>query len=241
MCTVTYVPTSKGFCFTSSRDEKTSRSTIPPTKYRHGEIDLFYPKDEVAGGTWFATSVTGRSACLLNGAFVNHQKSNFYAKSRGVILLELYKFKKIQYFVDAVELGGVEPFTLLLLEHPKGELEEFFELRWDGKTKHFREVSTVENQIWSSPTLYSFDIQKRRNKLFKSWVTKNKQVEDKRIMSFHQQRHGLNEAEDILMKRIGSLQTVSVSQLQLCGDGVFFNYHDVLTNTAQSIHLQLNN
>lgn len=74
MCTVTYIPTKNGFCFTSNRDEKASRETIQPTIYINNGMELIYPKDKVAGGTWVAADGKNRIACLLNGAFEGHKK-----------------------------------------------------------------------------------------------------------------------------------------------------------------------
>ena len=140
MCTVTYIPTSTGFYFTSSRDEKASRDTLNPALYVSDGIQLVYPKDALAGGTWIASSLDGKTACLLNGAFVNHAKKENYARSRGLILLESFKYSDANELYNTIDLENVEPFTLLLLDYTSGDLTAFDEFRWDGENKHLKKI-----------------------------------------------------------------------------------------------------
>lgn len=237
MCTVTFIPTSKGFCFTSSRDEKSSRSTIYPAQYSHKKINLIYPKDELAGGTWIAMSENGRTACLLNGAFIAHQKKESYVKSRGVILLESFQYSNILEFKKNVDLQNIEPFTLLLLDYRNSSLNHFFEFIWDGKTKHFKELSKTENQIWSSATLYNSEVQGNRKKLFDNWILEHYLEEDKQILNFHNRKHGLKKSEDIVMIGDGDLKTLSISEIQLSNQNVTFNYHDILKNQLHVLNI----
>lgn len=91
MCTVSYIPkkSAGGFVLTSNRDEKVFRPTIPPLLYELGETKLGFPKDEKAGGSWIAANNNCRLCCLLNGAFVAHEKKPHHTQSRGTILVEL--------------------------------------------------------------------------------------------------------------------------------------------------------
>ena len=73
MCTVTYLPLeNEGFILTSNRDESHIRKTIPPKKYVENGVELAYPKEQLAGGTWIGASTKNRLVCLLNGAFKKH-------------------------------------------------------------------------------------------------------------------------------------------------------------------------
>ena len=47
------------FILTSNRDETPLRSTIPPKKYVEDEVELTYPKDTIAGGTWVGDGISG--------------------------------------------------------------------------------------------------------------------------------------------------------------------------------------
>ncbi len=75
MCTVTYLPLgNNNFILTSNRDETPLRKTIPPKEYDENGVELTYPKDELAGGTWIGLSDKNRLVCLLNGGFKNIQE-----------------------------------------------------------------------------------------------------------------------------------------------------------------------
>ena len=87
MCTVTYLPLENdGFILTSNRDESPMRKTIPPKKYLENGVELAYPKDQLAGGTWIGASTKNRLVCLLNGAFKKHERNSYYKMSRGLVV-----------------------------------------------------------------------------------------------------------------------------------------------------------
>ena len=71
MCTVTYIPIGKSdFILTSSRDIPFAREKAEhPQKVQEDGVDLWYPKDGKAGGTWIGVSAKKRLICLLNGGF----------------------------------------------------------------------------------------------------------------------------------------------------------------------------
>lgn len=238
MCTVTFIPTSDGFYFTSSRDERSSRPTIPPARYTDTTRTLVYPKDEKAGGTWIASDSKGKMACLLNGAFVNHKKEADYKKSRGVILLNSFNYENISEFSEQMDLNNIEPFTLLILDYTYGSLKHFDEFRWDGERKHLKHLSQTEPQIWSSSTLYSKPIQEIRQNLFLNWIEKHKHFEDKMIFDFHNKKHGLYSTEDILMQGYKDLRTISISQIHLKNENSVFKYLDIMRNKTSVLKLE---
>ncbi|MBL7909450.1 MAG: NRDE family protein [Bacteroidia bacterium] len=237
MCTVTYIPTSTGFYFTSSRDEKASRDTLCPALYENGGIQLVYPKDALAGGTWIASSLNGKTACLLNGAFVNHVKKENYARSRGLILLESFKYSDANELYNTIDIENVEPFTLLLLNYTSGHLTAFDEFRWDGVHKHLKKLDTKTPQIWSSATLYNPSVQLKREGLFNQWINKHADFVDAMILDFHNRKHGLANSEDLLMKGEGDLMTLSISQIHFNEGEALFNYHDIIQNKLHTVKL----
>ena len=239
MCTVTFIPTDTGFFLTSSRDEKISRWTIPPMYYDHDGAKLLYPKDVAGGGTWIAASLDGRSACLLNGAFENHEKKNNYSKSRGLILIESFNEDPGYFVKNTAHLKSIEPFTLLTMDFSSGELREFFEFRWNGVTLFEKSLPLNNSNIWSSATLYSKHVQLEREVLFKNWLGQNKMTEDKNILDFHNRKHGLSPNKDILMNGGGGLRTVSISQIKLHQGQLEFKYLDVVKNLDYSKKIEM--
>ncbi len=230
MCTVTYIPYVGGCFLTSSRDEQASRPTLPPRKYVAAKTNITYPKDEAAGGTWIASAESGRTVCLLNGAFTRHVRAEPYDRSRGKVLLESFEYDTAADFCKKVNLENVEPFTLLLLDSVDGLVSGFYEFRWDGSKKYFKELSTNEMQIWSSATLYDESVRRARARLFEDWVRENKEYNDRRIFDFHNTRHGLSTENDIVMHGAGDLMTLSISQIHATKEQTTFHYSDLVNN-----------
>lgn len=238
MCTVTFCPNGGGFLLTFSRDERQSRPTLFPKYYQHNDLELLYPKDNLAGGTWFATSSSGKTTCLLNGAFTNHVRESSYERSRGILVLESFYFTSIHEFVINIDLCGVEPFTMLLME-PNGNKElAFFELTWDGKQKHFKALNTSMPQIWSSSTLYDTETQAKRKELFYNWYKLQEEVSPEDIFSFQSTRHGLSESKDFIMQGAGDLKTLSLTQLNFNATQLKYRHRDLINGISATFDLQ---
>lgn len=235
MCTVTYIPLKDGFVLTSSRDEQVFRPTLKPMIYKQMGTNLIYPKDELAGGTWFAVSSNKQIACLLNGGFQDHKKELNYRKSRGTILLESFNFSSHADFLKDLYLIGIEPFTLLLLNYQDGL--EFIQLVWDGEVKHIQDLDENLPQIWSSATLYSNENRKLRAQWFKNWLDNCNTAPDCDILKFHLGNHSTESENDVLMKRDNDLQTVSISQFRFDSQDAYFLYHDLLDGQKDKIDL----
>jgi uncharacterized protein with NRDE domain len=235
MCTVTFIPIKEGFVLTSSRDEKTLRATIKAQTYSEQNNILVYPRDVAAGGTWIAASNKKQIACLLNGAFKNHTKQAVYAKSRGHVLLDSFKFSTHSEFMSDVDLNNVEPFTLLLIDH-ENDLE-FNQLVWDGEKKHIQKIDHGVARIWSSATLYSDPDRELRKNWFKSWLIENNENEDSNIFNFHSSKHSNVSRVNILMERENGLQTVSISQVRVIKENESFIYHDLADQSLTFINL----
>lgn len=164
MCTVTYLPKKNGFFFTSNRDEQSTRKTLVPAYYKDAEVSLFFPKDEVAGGTWIGLSDKRRLVCLLNGGFVYHNPKIKFPKSRGVVVTSILKSDDVKQTLDTIDLNGVAPFTLIVVDWK--ETTNMYELVWCRAQKHVTKLATSETYIWSSSTLYTSEMKTERKKWF---------------------------------------------------------------------------
>lgn len=230
MCTVTFFPIKEGFVLTSSRDEQKHRSTIAPQFYNINNNRLFFPKDELAGGSWIASDDKTKTVCLLNGAFQKHQRKSSYRKSRGLIVLDSFSFSTFHDFANEIDLEGIEPFTLLLIDSMFSQLS-FIELRWDEHKKHINKIDVTKPHIWSSATLYDEDVRIKREIWFKQLISSNKNIDRERLYKFHLSKHEDEPTEtDIVMKRAHGLQTISISQVVSKNDKKEFRYHDLITN-----------
>ena len=230
MCTVTFLPLGKSnFILTSNRDEQKQRETLFPKKYIEDNIELVFPKDKLAGGTWIGTSSTKRLVCVLNGAYENHKKKNSYKKSRGLIVKEILKDEDFITFIENLNLEGIEPFTLIIVDWNNGL--NLYELIWDEQHKQFSKLKN-EPKIWSSSTLYSSEIKEVREKWFKDWVANN-EFSSNTILAFHTSEIGAKE-QSILMKR-PSVETVSITSVKKEEAVIEMNYNDVVHSKRETL------
>lgn len=241
MCTVTYIPPSKeqGFILTSNRDEKVFRPTKAPEIYQLNGIDVCFPKDLEKGGSWIASNSNGRLCCLLNGAFIPHQKQPFHTHSRGKVLLELTAFKgTVQDFFENQSLNNTEPFTIISIEHKKGKINTMFEFIWDGAQKHIAKLNPEKPGIWSSVTLYRNNDRELRKLWFKEFLNEYDDVIQKEdVYNFHSGEHTSDQTVNLLMERAGGLKTVSITQVVPVENGFSMKYIDLLNSTEHQIKI----
>lgn len=224
---------SEQFILTSNRDERIARPTSSPVTEVIGETEVIFPKDLVAGGTWIAAGDNGRICCLLNGAFVSHNRKSNYAKSRGKLVLEAFKYENVYDFFNQCKLEEVEPFTLIVIE--TGDEMKLIEFRWNSVCKQVRELDIYRPYLWSSATLYNFRIREKREVWFKEWIINSERIDREKILTFHSSTHGDDQANDVIMERENGLQTVSITQLEISSENFTMVYYDLLTNLKTSL------
>lgn len=224
MCTVTFLPLSNtDFMLTSNRDEQRLRETLPPNIYEEDGVEMLFPKDKVAGGTWIGASSKKRLVCILNGGFQKHKRKDNYSKSRGLIAKELLKENSLQPYLENLDLLGVEPFTMIIADWNNHELN-LVEVVWDEKQKHITKHKN-EPKIWSSSTLYTDEIKELRNYWFQQWQTENKFTSEA-ILQFHHGETGDKE-QAVLMKR-SYVETVSITSIKKVKNTIEMYYEDLV-------------
>lgn len=140
------------FILTHNRDESHLRPTS--NKIFTEEInDKKYtgPKDLVSGGTWIFYS-SEYVCCILNGEYKMHPHQPPYRKSRGLVLIDLLNYNSIDDFVEKVNLDGIEPFSMIMLNR---KINEKKVLVWDEIKKHLEDHSNEKLIVRSSSPLYS--------------------------------------------------------------------------------------
>jgi uncharacterized protein with NRDE domain len=232
MCTVTYLPiANNNFILTSNRDETPLRKTISPQKYNEYGVELIYPKDELAGGTWIGTSNKNRLGCLLNGGFKKHTRNSYYKMSRGVIVKKILSADKVFIFINEFDFNDIEPFTLILVDW--SQQLETYELVWDGVKKHFIKLPQ-EPKIWSSSTLYTDHTKALRKELFSNWLADNKEFEKEKIIAFHKTESLENKEISLKMKRF-FVETVSITCVIKEDSKIDITYFNLLNNTTKKV------
>jgi uncharacterized protein with NRDE domain len=211
LCTVTYLPISNSsFILTHNRDEHFTRSIANlPAFYTKNNQRIVYPKDEQGGGTWFASS-DKYTLCLLNGGFEKHQPKPPYKHSRGLVILDFFEFDSVESFKDDYDFSGIEPFTLLIIEHDSLKLFEFIQTETNI---HYRELNAHQPAIWSSTTLYSNEARNLRLTMFSEWLLNRKIYSQEAIIQFHKYKESHIEKEGIMIDRNSILKTVSLTSV----------------------------
>ena len=224
MCTVTYIPREEGsFILSSNRDENPARSPQNLTREQSKEHTLIFPRDTSAGGSWIAAEGDNRVVCLLNGAFEKHSHRPPYKRSRGVMVLDYFNYKHPAEFAEKYDFEEMEPFTLVMPHK-----DQLFELRWDEKRVHFRELDAKDFHIWSSATLYPEPIRKKRAGWFKNWLQGRTDFSLNAIHDLHRTGGEGDIWNDYIMNRNGVVQTVSITHIVKTSKSLEFIYHDLL-------------
>lgn len=229
MCTVSFISHNNKYFITSNRDEHASRPiAFHPREDRINNFQVIYPKDPKGGGTWFAIREDGVALVLLNGAFQKHIPRNKYAMSRGLVLLNIISASDPEFHFNEMDLGQIEPFTLIFFNG-----NHLVEFRWDGATKYRKKLEPGGNYIWSSVTLYSKEVVRHREQLFKDFLLKNEWLNQESIINFH-----LNNNDDFengfVIDRENGLQTVSITQAVIKKDELDFTHFDLLNPETNS-------
>ncbi|MBZ0328074.1 MAG: NRDE family protein [Altibacter sp.] len=210
MCTVTFIPKGiEGFVLTSNRDEAPGRNTLAPQIYSINDVELLFPKDEVAGGTWIGASSKNRLICLMNGGFTTHNRKDTYRMSRGVIVTDLLTSEDVIADIELYDFTDIEPFTIIMVEWQKDL--RLYELVWDGTTSHFSE-KPLAPQIWSSSLLYSEAIKRKRESWFSDFLFEHLNPTEAELLYFHKTAGEGNIETNVIMDR-GFVKTKSITQV----------------------------
>lgn len=229
MCTVSLIPANGAFIITSNRDERLSRPLAysPALEQINGKWMLF-PKDPLAGGTWFAADEEGTVAVLLNGAFKAHRPGGTYKRSRGLVLLDILSSAGPFHAFEACDLNGIEPFTLLL--YKGGRLAVH---RWDGTGKTQQALACDIPRIYSSVTLYPEAVIKQRETWFGDFL-KAGDISPESVRAFHTGAGSADPPNALVMHRNGTLRTQSITQTIVRDSHIDFYHHDLINDSVHS-------
>lgn len=222
MCTVSFVFSNGKAILTHNRDEKVARpSAIEPQKYTINNKSIYFPKDQKAGGTWYAVAENGTVLVLLNGADEKHQLKPSYRKSRGLIVLDLISSNSPIHEWNSIDLTGIEPFTIVLFQD-----EKLFQLRWNEIEKSVVNLDVNQSHIWSSSTLYPKEIREYRTELFQNFITSN-EISPEKLFQFHRYTKEDDSENGLIINRNDEMKTLSITQTVIQENKVVLSYHDL--------------
>lgn len=236
MCTVSFFPQNDGgFVFTSNRDETPLRPADAPAKHHYERGQWYGPRDPKAGGTWFGTNLH-TTVCVLNGAFVKHQHRPPYRRSRGVLVPAVLQAESPAAFAAYYDFEGMEPFTLLVIEHA-GDLKSLHEMRWDEQQLHHRQLPLDKPVWWQSATLYNAEQAALRSQWFRNWLeTRNTPPTLEEAMHFHATAGDVGPELNLRMDR-GQVKTTSITSLQWSPQTSRMHYFDFLQDAQHELVL----
>ncbi len=233
MCTVSFVFAHGKTIITSNRDEKVARpNAIAPKSYLVNNKKIIFPKDQKAGGTWYAVDEHSNVLVLLNGADEKHIVSENYKKSRGLIVLDLIGSKSPFETWKTIDLNNIEPFTLVLFENPN-----LYQLQWNGETKTELQLNSNQNYIWSSSTLYPSAIREKRANWFATFIDTTRgtaelsvakpEVNATEMFNFHRYTEEENQENGLVINRNDFLKTLSITQTVIEKNKVVLSHYDL--------------
>jgi hypothetical protein len=219
MCTLTYLPVGDKIIITQSRDESPVREAIKPAVYHYKNCELSFPKDVQSQGSWMVSNQYDRVSSLLNGGLEKHVRKTPYAKSRGLVHLDLYTYSSIQEFAQEYDLQGIEPFTLVAVEQGGKSL---YQLVWTGQVIYLKQIDPSQPMIWSSTTLYDEASRKLRAQWFEDYLL-HKVYSAEQMIHFHTHTHTDDESINIWMNRNEKVMTTSITQCIIEKNSVIFS------------------
>ena len=226
MCTVSFVSSNGKHIITSNRDEKVAREkAIEPKIHLINDKKIFFPKDQKAGGTWYAVDDKAHIVVLLNGAKEKHELKSSYKKSRGLIVLDLISSDSVILYWKIIDLENIEPFTLVVFENQK-----LYQLQWDELKKEIIELDTNKNYIWSSSTLYPLPIREQRKQWFYDFLESKNVVLELDMLHFHKNTEDNNQENGLVINRNNLLKTLSITQTVIEKNKVSLTHYDLIEN-----------
>lgn len=227
MCTLTYFPEQDGRVWiASNRDESRERAnaTVPQLHQDRSGHTLLYPIDPEKKGTWLAVSDRQQVQVLLNGAFAPHEHRPPYRKSRGIVLLEAFRYDTLHEFAERYDGTAIEPFTLVRMYYPANRPIE--EVRWDGTTFHHATYAHTQPQVWSAAQLYNEDIRKATAQRYRQLADTHRTLERQSLKTFQMEERYREKMARHGASPIPVLDTVSTSQLLLDPVQLTWWYYD---------------
>ena len=226
MCTVSFVNSNGKYIITSNRDEKVAREkAIEPKIHLVNDKKLFFPKDQKAGGTWYAVDDKAHVIVLLNGAKEKHELKSSYRKSRGLIVLDLISSESVILSWQKIDLEKIEPFTLVIFENQK-----LYQLQWNELKKEITELDLTKNHIWSSSTLYPLAIREQRKQWFYNFLEPKDIVSELDMLNFHKNTEGNNKENGLVINRNDLLKTLSITQTVIEKNKALLTHYDLIEN-----------
>ena len=122
-------------------------------------------------------------------------------------MLDQFEYRKLDDFVQGVDLYNIEPFTMLMID-----TAQLVTLIWDGIQKQVFKVDPNVPHLWASSTLYDEYWKERRQTWFDTWLSEEK-ASAPSMLKFHRVAGDGDPENDIIMNRNNKVCTTSITQI----------------------------
>ncbi|MFB6307665.1 MAG: NRDE family protein [Flavobacteriales bacterium] len=237
MCTLTYLPINNNkFLVGSNRDEHIQRpSATLPIIVNSGNMPILAPIDPQGKGSWFGYNIKlDKKACLLNGAFIKHEHTPPYSKSRGLIMIESLSYKTLHNFSKVKDFENIEPFTLIHINNDSIE-----EIRWDEEKVYYESYSKNKPMVWSSSMLYDSSIKKNTQEHFNKKFNNKEKYEEEELLDFQINESYKEKTKGNTIASSSKISTVNTILLNRSSNNLTVNFYDWQTqiNAKQVLNL----
>lgn len=241
MCTLTYLPRPEGYLLTHSRDESPHRPSSDRIYKKQVEnLELYYPLDLEARGTWIGMSsflsdnrTKGRSACVLNGGSIPYQRQAPYARSRGELVLAVLQARHATEWVANFDFSAFEPFTLIVKEE-----DAIYQMVHNPEQDELFKLNGDEPHIWSSTTLYKPPVRAERASHFYHWLASKPLINPETLREFHLRGYEAQQFPGFKLYIPGQVETVSLTQIAVSGTARKMHYHHLLKDQEDHVLLE---
>ena len=165
---------------------------------------------------------------------VKHKRKSWYRHSRGKIVNDILLSDNYVEELEKYDLSYIEPFTLIVVDWSVSLC--MYELVWDEKKRHFKELS-LESRIWSSSTLYTDEMKMIRRQWFEDFFKENEYTKANSV-DFHENYGEGNKDLDLQIDK-GVLKTVSITSVVKRGVCVEMLYKDLLLKKDTKVVMRL--
>src|SRR6266566_4258211 len=166
MCTVSFLPSPRGFYLAMNRDEKRDRfAALPPEVVEFENHRVLFPR-EPSGGTWISANDAGVCLALINWHRVERQPVRSIA-SRGQVVKALAaksSDEEIAAGLAALPLRRLRPFRLIAIIPSEQRVTEW---RWDLDRLSTRKHAW-ESRHWFSSGYNEPQAERQRSRICKS-------------------------------------------------------------------------
>jgi hypothetical protein len=223
MCTISFLPKSRGFYLVMNRDEKRDRFTgLAPAVVRLEAHRAIFPR-EPTGGTWISANEAGVCMALINWHRIKLEPNN-NVRSRGEVVRRLAGIStssEISAAITKLPLRKLRPFRLIAIVPTENRVIEW---RWNlnrlSKRKH----------PWKSRHWFSSGFDEATAEAERTRVCAALQGESsKRDLQWLRRLHRSHEPErgpfSICMHRRNAT-TVSYTEVAVSGLSIVMRYKD---------------